>query len=169
MKVPLIQKIEINQFDKEFLESTIKKNKCGSVPTLLVITPEPNQPLEQAFRKIQETFVLLDINPCFPYPTYVIREATVEQDFFPEVDSREDVPKHFIKKIKRLKKREQTLHTKTITYSDRISNHALTRDLDYVEQKSDLNRILRNTYMEKKFYFDLLQRIKGNNKEEEKV
>ncbi|MCR9205879.1 MAG: hypothetical protein NXH75_14945, partial [Halobacteriovoraceae bacterium] len=73
------------------------------------------------------------------------------------------------KKIKRLKKREQTLHSKTITYSDRISNHALTRDLDYIEQKSDLNRILRNTYMEKKFYFDLLQRIKGNSKEEEKV
>jgi hypothetical protein len=169
MKLPLIQKIEIDQFDKEFLETTVKKNRCGSIPTLLIIHPEAGQPLEQAYRKIQEAFVLLNVNPRFPYPTYVLRDGGVEQDFFPEVESKEEIPKHFIKKIKRMKKREQTLHGKTVTFSDRISNHPLTRDLDYMEQKSNLNRVLRDSYMEKRFYLDLLQKIKGNNKEEEKV
>lgn len=169
MKLPLIQKIEINQFDKEFLEGTIKKNHCGSIPTILIIQPEPNQPLAQAYRKIQEAFIMANINPTFPYPTYVIRDSSVEQDFFPEVESKDEVPKHFIKRIKRMKKREQVLHGKTVTFSERISNHPVTRDLDYMEQKSSMNRILRDSYMEKKFYLDLLQKIKGNNKEEEKV
>lgn len=166
MKLPLIQKIEILEFDPQYLQGVLAKNYCGMCPTVFLLHPTPGMTMKQAVEALKQAFLASNIDPRFPYPSYIQRDLSVEQDFFTEVDTTQDVPRHFVKKIKRMKKREQTLHTKTVTLSERITNHPLSRDLEYIEQKSKMNKSLRDAVMEKKFYFDLLLKLKRPNKEE---
>ncbi len=166
MKLPLIQKIDIlpSQFNE--LEVIFKKNAIGSGPTLLQFPELDGKNLGEVYKMCEESFKHLGINPRFPYPTYILSEVGLKQTFFPELKSTRAIPKHFIKKIKRIKKREQSLLDKITTLSERIKNHNISEDLNYLTNKSSKNKELRNLCSEKDFYLELIESIKGSNRDE---
>lgn len=166
MKLPLIQKLEIIPTQVEEIQAIFKKNGVASCPTLLLFTNLNGHKLSVAFEMCQKAFQNLELNPRFPYPTYIVHEAETKQSFFPEIQSQNNLPKHFIKKIKRVKKREQSLLDKVITLSDRIKNHKIHEDLEYLKSKSQQNRELSNLCAEKSFYLELLEKMNSTNPEE---
>ncbi len=161
MKLPLLQKVEINTIEEELLRGIIKKNSLNLIPTILLFDQLDNIPVEKAIKACQKTYEEMELNPILPYPTYIIHQPGLSQNYFPELKSITDAPKHFIKKIKRVKKREQALHAKATTLSERINNHNLNEDLNYIKTKAADNKKLKVLCSEKQFYLDLLEKIKN--------
>lgn len=169
MRLPLLQKIEIEEFDEEYLKGVFSKNYLGQIPTVLILKPKNGQGIAEIFPSVERAFKSLHLNANFPYPTYILKEVAFSQETFPEVKGLDNLPRHFIKKIKRIKKREQTLLSKAITYAQRIQNHALGDEIDDIQIKAHQNRNLRNFHMEKSFYLNLLEKMKGGKRQEEEV
>lgn len=159
MKVPLLQKIEITHKDLAELESIFKKNGIGKVPSIFLFPEFTIEETEKAFEMLEDLCRHLELDPNFPYPLYVLNEWNIEQSYFPEINDLNNVPRHFVKKIKRLKKREQNILDKVITLSDRINNHQVTQDLEYITMKAEANKKLKELCSEKGFYLDLLDRM----------
>jgi hypothetical protein len=166
MKLPLIQKLDILPSQFEELGTVFKKNAIGSGPTLLQFPELEGKKLGEVQKMCEEIFKQLGINPRFPYPTYIISEVGINQTFFPELKSTRAIPKHFIKKIKRIKKREQSLLDKITTLSERIKNHNISQDLNYLTNKSVKNKELRNLCSEKGFYLELIESMRSSNRDE---
>lgn len=164
MKLPLIQKIEIDSFDLESLSKIFKKNQVGQCPTLISMEVPEGSSWSECALAVEKTCQELKIDPRFPYPIYLLNpvsEAT--GDFFPTLASLSDAPAHFKKKIKRLKNREQVLLMKTITMSDRIKNHSVPETWKYLKDKSFVNKTLRNLCHEKAFYEDILKTLSSGS------
>lgn len=162
MKVPLLQKIEISQKDLTELENIFKKNSVGKIPSILIFTDLTIEQTQAAFQMAEGLCRHLELDPSLPYPLYVLNEWNIEQTFFPEVTDLNSVPRHFVKKIKRVKKREQNILDKVITLSDRINNHQVTSDLEYIALKAKDNKKLKELCSEKSFYLDLLTQMHQN-------
>lgn len=162
MKVPLLQKIEIGQNDISELENIFKKNNIGKIPTILIFTDLTIEQSKNAFLLTEGLCRHLEIDPQFPYPLYILNEYNIEQSFFPEINDLNSIPRHFVKKIKRIKKREQNILDKVVTLSDRISNHQVTGDLEYIALKAKDNKKLKELCSEKSFYLELLTQLQQN-------
>lgn len=159
MKVPLMQKIEMNVKDVPDLKNIFQKNNIGELPTILIFK---DFTIEQSKKMISACEIMCDklfINPRFPYPLYILNEWNIEQSTFPEVSDINAVPRHFVKKIKRIKKREQNILDKVTTLSNRINNHSVTSDLEYITLKANDNKKLKELCAEKSFYLDLLTNL----------
>lgn len=161
MKLPLLQKVEIETEDLEALKVIFKKNSLSSIPTILLFDRLQNIPVERAIAACQTAFKEMELNPLLPYPTYIVSQPGLNQTYFPEINSVREAPKHFWKKIKMVKKREQSLLTKATTLSERIHNHNLIDDLSYLKEKARQNKILKKLCSEKRFYLELLENLKN--------
>jgi len=159
VKLPLIQKIEIEVSTPQDIENILKKNYVGQLPTLFILTPPKGVSLEKQYIALESAFQKLGIDPNFPYPTYITYETNLDQNFFPSLKGVEDAPKHFVKRIKRLKNREQALLNKANTLSSRIQNHSVSSDLNYISEKRRVNRALRDQCSERTFYEEVLAEI----------
>ena len=166
MKFSVIQTIEISSFKKEALEEQLLKSHCSLAPSLLYLDPPQGQSLIIGVELLKEAFLKLNISPVFPYPSYLLKEYSLNQDFFPTLDSFDRFPSHFLDKIKRLKKIEEDLHNKTTTSVDRISNHPINQDMKYLSEKAKKNQLLRDLLMEKSFYTEIYQSLKNNRDQE---
>ena len=161
MKLPLFQKIEVETDNVEDLIAVFKKNNLGNCPTILIFDHLDTIPVEMAINACKNAYENLGLNPQIPYPTYIVKQPGLEQSYFQEVKSVREAPKHFLKKIKMVKKREQTLLAKAVTLSNRIRNHDLINDLEYIKSKAQANKDLKNLCCEKNFYLNLLEMMKN--------
>lgn len=161
MKLPLLQKIDIQTTDKEEILDIVKKNSLGKIPTIFIMSELTIENAKVAIKACEEAFRGQKIDPKFPYPTYFLNDYAIDQGFFPNLRGIQEAPKHFIKKIKRVKKREQGLLDKVTTLSDRINNHSISEDMDYITLKARETKELKELCAEKSFYLELLQHLKN--------
>ncbi len=159
MKVPLLQKIEISIKDLPELEDIFRKNSIGSIPTILIFTEMTIEHTKKAIHACEALCRQKDLDPSLPYPLYILNQWQIEQSFFPEVSDLNNIPRHFVKKIKRVKKREQNILDKVVTLSNRINNHHVTGDLEYIALKAKDNKRLKELCSEKNFYLDLITKL----------
>lgn len=164
MKLPLLQKIEISTHDETEIATIIKKNNVGKIPTIFLFSELTIEKAKLAIKACETQFLKQKINPLFPYPSYILNEWNIDQSFFPILRNITDAPKHFVKKIKRVKKREQVLLDKVTTLSERINNHSVSDDLEYVTVKANDNKTLKDLCSEKSFYLELLMNLKNPQK-----
>ena len=159
MKVPLIQKIEICDISEESIQLVCERNPIGSAPIVLELD-EIVLPLKEAFaQNCLKVFKERGINPFFPYPCYILSPQRIETEGFPQIRKIEEAPKHYKKKIKRVKNREQVLLSKVDTHRARIQNHQISQDLNYLQNKREDNRKLRDLVHEKNFYINLIEKM----------
>jgi hypothetical protein len=161
VKLPLLQKIDIKVYDEAEVKNILTKNALGKIPTILIMSDLTIEQAKVAIKAFEKCFRELKMDPHFPYPTYFLNEWSFEQDYFPNLKSMVEAPKHFLKKIKRVKKREQVLLDKVTTLSERINNHSISDDLDYITLKAKDNKVLKELCAEKSFYLELLQNLKN--------
>ena len=159
MKVPLLQKIDIQDISIESIKTMFDRNPIGIAPVIFVLDEAIIEQRELFAKNCLQVFRQRAINPFFPFPSYILCSKKVETQGLPQLYKIEEAPKHFIKKIKRVKSREQTLLTKAQTYQSRIQNHSVTEDLEYLEHKREDNRKLRDLCYEKNFYINLIEKM----------
>lgn len=169
MKLPLLQKIEIENADVSELDTIFKKNAVGKTPTILIFKNLTLSGTREALEAASLVCKSSRIDPHFPYPIYFLDELNIEQSFFPVLKDINDAPRHFIKKIKRIKKREQVLLDKVTTLSERIQNHPVKEDLEYLAIKAVKNKKLKELCVEKAFYLELLTNLKSPHREDKEV
>ncbi len=161
MKVPLLQKIEIQDISPEAINLIFDRNPIGVAPIIFILD-EVVLPHKDIFVKnCIKIFKERGISPYFPFPCYLLSNERIENKAMPQLRSIEDAPKHFIKKIKRVKSREQSLLSKADTYQSRTQNHSVTKDLEYLKRKREDNRKLRDLCHEKNFCISLLEKMKS--------
>jgi len=165
MKLPILQKIDIQDISKESLNSLFERSSIGMIPTILILDQGIITRRELFVKNCLEVFKTRGLNPYFPFPCYILSPEKIKTPGLPQIYTIEEAPKHFIKKIKRIKNREQTLLTKADTYQSRLQNQSITEDLKYLTRKREHNRKLRDLCSEKKFCISLLERIKSPHSE----
>ena len=159
MKLPLFQKIDIQDINEDSLKSIFKKNTVGQLPTILILDKDLVQFAEHFAQTCAMILEEMNINPFFPYPTYVLSQEKIHFKGMPQLRNTAEAPKHFVKKIKKVKNREQTLLSKADTFRSRIDNQSVTDDYEYLLKRRMLNHKLRDLVREKSFYQDLLKTI----------
>lgn len=160
MKIPLLLKIEVQDIALESIKYILEKNSAGKAPLLLVLDKEVVSKREVFAKNCIEVLKEKGINPYFPYPCYIVSPARIETKGIPHLHKIEQAPKHFIKKIKRIKTREQGLLTKVDTYYSRIRNQSVDDDLDYIQRKREDNRKLRDLCHQKKFFISIVEKLR---------
>ncbi len=159
MKVPLIQKIEVLEISEDSIRTIFDRNPIGMAPLILeldeVVIPHREAFAANCLKILKER----GINPFYPYPCYILSPEKIEMVGLPQIRSIEEAPKHFIKKIKRVKNREQALLSKADTHRARIQNHSVSKDLTYLHHKREENRKLRDLCHEKNFYIRLIEKM----------
>lgn len=160
-----MQKIDIQDVSIEAVNLTFDKNPIGTVPTILVLDESVIVHREVFAQHCLAVLKERSLSPNFPFPCYILCTEKIETEGIPQLRAIEDAPKHFIKKIKRLKNREQVLLSKANTHRSRIENHSVTGDLQYLKRKREDNHKLRDLCAEKRFCMSLLEKIKSTQAE----
>jgi hypothetical protein len=160
MKVPLLLKIDIQEITKEAINLACDRNPIGTAPIIFVLHANLYPKRELFVEKCIQVLNERGINPFFPFPCYIQCPDKIKDNRMPQLRSIEEAPKHFIKKIKKVKSREQGLLAKADTYQARIQNQSVSVDLDYIKRKRDENRRLRDACYEKSFYANLLENLR---------
>lgn len=161
MKLPIIQKIPVQDVSIESLNLVFEHHSIGIIPTILILDKVIVAHRELFAKNCLEVFKSRGLNPLFPFPCYILSPERIETPGLPQINSIDEAPKHFIKKIKRIKNREQNLLSKAATYQSRIQNHPISDDVKYLKQKREDNRKLRDLCSEKNFCISLLEQIKS--------
>lgn len=160
MKLPILQKIDIQDTARESLQLVFERNNIGITPTILILDEAIVAHREIFAKNCLEVFKIKGLNPFFPFPCYILTPEKIQTHGLPQIRSIEEAPKHFIKKIKRIKSREQTLLSKADTYQSRIQNQSVTEDLTYLRRKREDNHKLRDLCRQKSFCATLLEQIR---------
>ena len=160
MKIPLMQKIEIQDVSLESLKIVFERNPIGKAPFLFVLDESIIGQRDIFAKNCMQLFKQFAINPLFPYPNYIICPERIEDCDIAQLKSIDKAPKHFIKKIKRVKNREQSLLSKADTYQARIQNQSIDQDLNYIARKREDNRKLRDLCHQKNFCIQLVESLR---------
>lgn len=166
MKLPVIQQINITNFDLPSLKEAFHNQKVGSLPLYLEISSLEKTVVEKKLLLIKEALDSLKLNSFFPYPFYIINALNIKIEGLNTLDSVIKLPKHYIFKIKRVKNREQALLNKSQIIIERINNHPLREELDLIHDQRIKNKLLKELTKETSIYHKILRNIKNHGEKE---
>ncbi len=161
MKVPLLLKIDVQDISPDAINVIFDRNPIGIAPIIFILDEVVLPHKETFVKNCLQIFKQRGLSPYFPFPSYILSNEGIAHQAMPHLRSLEEAPKHFIKKIKRVKNREQALLSKADTFQSRTQNHSVTSDLEYLRRKREDNRKLRDLCHEKNFALGLLEKLKA--------
>lgn len=166
MRVPVYQELKITKFDVMNVLDQMKKSRIGQAPCYIDISPLEKDEAEHALQVIEDTFKMLKASPLFPYPTYIITEIPELETNLPTIETKDKLPKHFMRPIKRLTSKELSLLNKAVTLTNRIANTPIQQRLQELQQGTKYYKMLFQLSKELDFYQDVLEDLKKqtNNK-----
>ena len=163
MKLPIFSSIEVTDFSKEGLVEAFIKCQLGDYPLYLYLESKDKKETLSILETVYEIITDMNINIRFPYPFYVVSPALDHYEGLLIVNNTSQLPRHFVKRIKRLKNREMTLLNKTKLMLDKLKNHDIEMELDKIKARSYQNKELFNITKENNFYQKVLESIRMLN------
>lgn len=122
MRVPVFEEIKILKFDVMSVLDVFKKSKVGHGPCTIDLSTKSAQELEEILETLEDALTILKTSPKVPYPIYIFTPHTSVKTDFALIKGPEQLPQHFIKRVKRLTSKELSLLNKSITLTQRILN-----------------------------------------------
>jgi hypothetical protein len=151
MNLPLLTEIEIHDFAVQALVRKLRDSEVGSKPCFIELEFKQRKYVEPALDNITAALEILEVDPRFPYPLYIITPLVRRFLDLAILNSRSQLPKHFYCKTHRLNSKEQSLLKKTKLLSSKIKNNELSEISIHIESHSNLQRLLSDVCQENDF------------------
>lgn len=161
MRVPIFQSIEVQAWSKEGLREAYNRQRIEIHPSYLDLTLKDVAKTNQAIAWTAEIFQE-DNRILIPFPLYIIAPKFLgpyPDDGAVILSSPSQLPKHYLKKAKKLKNRESALMKKTEIMIQRIQNHELPKDDRWLKRATPLYRQLKEATLEAHYYYKWLKDI----------
>lgn len=164
MRVPVYEELKISKFDVMSVLDQMKKSRVNQVPCYIDLSTLELDEIEHALQVIEDTLKMLKASPLFPYPIFIITQITGLQTSLPIVETKEKLPKHFMRPIKRLTSKELSLLNKAVTLTNRISNTPMEQRLRELQQGTRYHKMLFQLSKELDFYQDVVEKLKSRKR-----
>jgi hypothetical protein len=159
LKLPVLHKVEIEKFELGAVLTALKKEYAGEVPCVITLELEDIGEIKDALEIIVIALSTLNIHPRFPYPLYIITDKIQHHPDLCLIKKAEDIPEHFVKRLKKIKGREQALLNKTQTILERIQNHPVSEEHEYIKHYFHGRRELKDLSHQVYFFERILKKL----------
>ncbi|MCP4912006.1 MAG: hypothetical protein GY909_02715 [Oligoflexia bacterium] len=163
MRLPVFQSIDCTEYSKPSLHEAFLKSGLGSFPLYIYLDLKDKEKVLEALETILDLINEMKVNIKFPYPFYVVTPVVDTYEGLMVINNTSQLPKHFVKRIKRLKNREMALLNKSKLILDRLNNHNLEEDIEKIKARSYQNKELYNLTKEYSFYNSVLEKMRMSN------
>ncbi len=157
MAIPTIQEIKILDYEVQTLVELFKKSEVGQRPCYIELDLEQRKYIEPALDNIMAALELLNIDPRFPYPLFVITPFVQKFLDIPILADRALLPKHFFCRGQRLNSKEQSLLKKTKMLSNKINNNEISDLTVHMKVESNSRRVLSEVCTENEFLETIIE------------
>ena len=151
MKIPIFEEILLKGSKFEEIETIFKDSRIGRVPCYLNLSNFKPEEVKNILLNIEQVILELALHPRFPYPFYIIAQASTNT-IIPTVRSVKDLPEHYFKKIKRPNNKELQLLNKLTLKVDKIKNFELYKISQSLKESAGPQKILYKETKELYFY-----------------
>ncbi len=151
MKIPIFEEILLKGSKIEDIEAIFKDSRIGKVPCYLNLSTFKPEEIKNILLNIEQVILELALHPRFPYPFYVISQATTNT-IVPTVRSVKDLPEHYFKKVKRPSNKELQLLNKLTLKVDKIKNLELYKISQNLKESAGPQKMLYKETKELYFY-----------------
>lgn len=159
MRVPVYEEIKITKYDVMNVLDVMKKSRVGKAPTYIDLNDKNQDETLHCLDIIHDALKVMKTSPVFPYPLYLITPFKDIESELPLVFNKSDLPKHFMKPVKRLTSKELNLLNKSVTLSERISNTSLSQRQAELKSGIRYYKMLYQLTKELDFYQGILENL----------
>lgn len=163
MRLPVFQSIDCSEYSKPSLHEAFKRSGLGSFPLYIYLDLKDQEKVLETLETIVDLIHEMRVNIAFPYPFYVVTPVVDSYEGLMIINNTSQLPKHFVKRIKRLKNREMTLLNKSKLILDRLNNHNLDEEMEKIKARSYQNKELYNLTKEYSFYNSILEKMRSSD------
>jgi len=159
MRIPIFEEIVIKKFDLISLTKYLSQKKISNGPQYINLSHISTALVTEAIDNIATALEKLSINPEFPYPIYVVTDAINSHPKLQVAHSVEELPAHFIRKVKRLKNKELAILNKAMLLSEKLSNQDISLRRKELADSYGPQKELYNNCREINFYQFILNKL----------
>lgn len=150
MKLPVFEELKTSDFSTNALLKLLHKVGAGKIPIYIHLSALTQAQAQEQADNVAKALKELGVHPQLPFPCYVITTFLHGHSELPVAKTEKELPKHFNKKAKRLKNKEQSLLNRVRLVSDKLTNEDLV-ELDQVvtnemSEHRKLHRLTRETH-----------------------
>jgi len=102
--------------------------------------------------QVAQVLEQMKIHPLFPYPIYIICDKVQSDTRVPVAPSLKELPRHFVRKINKLKSKEASLLNKDGVLAQKVSNLDIDEKMQILKRNAELSKQLYLICRELKFY-----------------
>lgn len=159
MRVPVFEEIKLSKFDVMSIVDQFRKSKVGQGPCTIDLRDKNAQEIVEICDIIEDALTILKISPKIPYPIYIFTPYTSTPSSCSLLKGPQQLPQHFIKRVKRLTSKELSLLNKSITLTQRILNLPLRQRERELRVGLRFHKELFKLSKEMSFYEDIQARL----------
>lgn len=160
MRIPVFEEIKlsasnsVNQIEEELI-----KRRVGEVPLYFNATEISENDFHILLPNIMKAHQNVKAHPLFPYPMYIITTYINSHKYFPIVESKGKLPRHFIIKNKQFKSREMAVYNKIVMLTKKIGNLSLEQTIVKLNNAFLKQKKLYNLTKEARFYEKIWEKL----------
>jgi hypothetical protein len=159
MRIPIFEEIEVKKFDLNSLNKFFVNKKLRRGPHYIDLTKLSSAFVVEAMDNIAIALEKLNIHPEFPFPFYIITEACSSHKVLQVSKSVDDLPAHFVRRVKRLKNKELAVLNKTLLLAEKLSNQEVKEIINDLKSCYGPQKELYQNCREINFYQHILDQI----------
>lgn len=142
MDLPTLQEIEIHDYEVQSLLEKFRDSKVGERPCFIVLNMNHAKYVEPALDNIMAALEVLNVDPRFPFPLYVITPHRTHYLDLPLLPDKSHLPNHFFCRSNRMNSKEQSLAKKNIVLANKIKNNEIQDITVALQSNSNARRKL---------------------------
>lgn len=159
MRVPVFEEIKLSKFDVMSIVDQFRRSKVGMGPCSIDLRDKNAQEMNEICDVIEDALTILKVSAKIPYPIYIFTNYTSTASSCSLIKGPEQLPFHFIKRVKRLTSKELSLLNKSVTLTQRILNLPLRQRERELEVGLRFHKKLFQLSKEMSFYEDIQTRL----------
>ena len=160
MSLPIYQKIIIDENNADTIFTTILQAPIGSVPCYLSLETIADDQKNEVIDLIYQSFLTLELNDSFPYPTYIVSHIKNDQVPIRQFSSINGLPRFFMNKIKRLNQKENQILNMNKLKAKRLNNLINPEKLTVLNSQSLICDELKMAVDQSDFLIEILNNLK---------
>lgn len=160
MSLPIYQEIIISETDQEKIFQAIAHSPIGKVPCFCSLNDIPDENKSEVIELIYQSFVVLGLSDCFPYPTYIVSHIKNDDVPIRQFSTISLLPHFFMNRTKRLNQKEGNLYAKNQLKLKQLSNLLIPEKVTNLQINSPINLALKTAVDETDYYTSILNSLK---------
>lgn len=159
MRVPVFEEIKITKFDVMTIIDHFRRAKVGFNPCVIDLRDKNEQEISEICEVIEDALIIMKVSAKIPYAIYIFTPHTSTHSSCSLIKGPEQLPRHFIKRVKRLTSKELNFLNKSVTLNQKILNLPLLQRERELKVGLRFHKKLFQLSKEMSFYEDIQAKL----------